>query len=55
VVRLQTVFRQASASLIVTNAHRVNQGLMPESPGESAGLSDFYLIEKDDPKSAYGS
>lgn len=50
VVRLQTVFRQASASLIVTNAHRVNQGLRPESPGENAGLSDFYLIEKDDPE-----
>ena len=49
VVRLQTVFRQASSSLIVTNAHLVNQGKMPMKVAETAGLSDFYLIEKEDP------
>ncbi|MBI5248364.1 MAG: ATP-dependent RecD-like DNA helicase [Desulfomonile tiedjei] len=48
VVQLRKVFRQANESLIVANAHRVNQGLMPESPNENAVLSDFYLIEKDD-------
>ncbi len=48
VVELRTVFRQASASSIVTNAHRVNQGLLPDSPKESPALADFYLIEKDD-------
>jgi exodeoxyribonuclease V alpha subunit len=49
VVRLQTVFRQASESMIVVNAHRINQGLLPVPTGESNALSDFYFIEKDDP------
>ncbi len=48
-VRLETVFRQAQSSLIVTNAHLVNQGMMPENDPNRADLSDFYLIEKDDP------
>jgi exodeoxyribonuclease V alpha subunit len=30
VVRLTEVFRQAAESRIVTNAHRINQGLMPD-------------------------
>jgi len=49
VVRLETVFRQASRSLIVTNAHLVNEGRMPIGDSEKGGLADFYLIEKDDP------
>lgn len=48
VVRLDTVFRQARESLIVTNAHRVNQGIMPVKERDSDTLSDFYLIEKED-------
>ena len=35
VVRLTEVFRQAAQSRIVTNAHRINQGQMPE-PGRRA-------------------
>jgi exodeoxyribonuclease V alpha subunit len=42
VVRLTEVFRQAAQSRIVTNAHRINQGRMPE-PGEDPG-SDFHLV-----------
>ena len=34
VVRLENVFRQAEKSPIVRNAHRINQGLMPEFQGE---------------------
>src|SRR5262249_34360352 len=30
VVRLTEVFRQAAASRIIVNAHRVNQGIMPD-------------------------
>src|SRR5205814_6205064 len=30
VVRLTEVFRQAANSRIITNAHRINEGLMPE-------------------------
>jgi exodeoxyribonuclease V alpha subunit len=52
VVRLQTVFRQAQESLIITNAHLVNQGKMPTKVTEGEGGSDFYLIEKDDPDEA---
>ena len=48
VARLTEVFRQAAESRIIVNAHRINQGQMPERPrpGEKA---DFYLIEIDDP------
>jgi exodeoxyribonuclease V alpha subunit len=48
VVRLTEVFRQASQSRIITNAHRVNQGLFPETPPKGAD-SDFFFIERDDP------
>ena len=49
VARLTEVFRQAAESRIIVNAHRINQGQMPEwpAPGEKA---DFYLIEIDDPE-----
>jgi exodeoxyribonuclease V alpha subunit len=52
VVRLETVFRQARSSLIITNAHLVNEGMMPVNQISGEGLSDFYLIEKDDPDEA---
>ena len=42
VVRLREVFRQAAQSRIVTNAHRINQGLLPEPGGEPG--SDFHLV-----------
>ncbi len=49
-VRLTEIFRQASNSFIVTNAHRVNNGQMPimDAPQES----DFFFIEQDDPQKA---
>ncbi len=52
-VRLTEVFRQAQASLIVTNAHRINQGHMPllnppqPAPGEPE--PDFFFIEREEP------
>ena len=48
VVRLSEVFRQAAQSRIVTNAHRINQGLMPE-PGNAPG-SDFHLVRCAEPE-----
>ena len=51
VVRLTEVFRQAAASRIITNAHRINQGAMPglnAPPGES----DFYFVPAEDPETA---
>lgn len=51
VVRLTEVFRQASASRIIVNAHRINAGEMPElSP--SGAESDFYFWEAGDPEQA---
>ena len=47
VVRLETIFRQAAGSLIIRNAHRINQGLMPET---HADAEDFFLFVKDDPE-----
>jgi len=49
-VRLTEIFRQAKTSQIVVNAHRVNQGYMPEIPAVSAELTDFYLIPADTPE-----
>jgi exodeoxyribonuclease V alpha subunit len=41
VTRLTHIFRQAQTSLIVTNAHRLNQGLMPLMPQRDC---DFYVF-----------
>jgi exodeoxyribonuclease V alpha subunit len=49
VVRLAHIFRQAEASRIVVNAHRVNQGLMP-IVGNDDPKTDFFFIEKDEPE-----
>ena len=50
VVRLTEVFRQAAGSRVVTNAHRINQGLMPELRGEAT--SDFHFIKAEEPEAA---
>jgi exodeoxyribonuclease V alpha subunit len=49
VVRLTEVFRQAANSRIITSAHQINQGRVPETPGDDA-LSDFYLVQRDLPE-----
>lgn len=48
VVRLDTVFRQAEASRIVTNAHRINRGEMPFLSNRKDG--DFFFLRQDDPE-----
>jgi exodeoxyribonuclease V alpha subunit len=45
-VRLTQVFRQASQSGVVTNAHRINAG----HPPLTSGLDDFFLFAEDDPE-----
>jgi exodeoxyribonuclease V alpha subunit len=47
VVRLTEVFRQAAQSRVIVNAHRINQGQMPEL--EAAEGSDFFFVEADEP------
>jgi hypothetical protein len=48
VVRLTEVFRQAAESRVITNAHRINQGRMPEPGGDPH--SDFHLVRCQDPE-----
>lgn len=49
VIRLQTIFRQAAGSHIVTNAHRVNRGEMPVFAKEA---HDFFLFPEDEAEAA---
>ena len=51
VVRLTEVFRQAAKSRIITSAHRINQGSMPDL-SRPEGDSDFYFVEAEDPEVA---
>lgn len=47
-VRLTRIFRQAQQSGVVTNAHRINEGVPPVTQG----LSDFFLFVEDDTEEA---
>ena len=48
VVRLTEVFRQAASSRIITNAHRIKQGVMADlAPAEDG---DFYFVDAVDPE-----
>jgi len=49
-IRLTEIFRQAKASQIVINAHRINQGYIPKAQLPGTELSDFYFIEADTPE-----
>ena len=51
VVRLTEVFRQAAQSRIITSAHKVNQGSIPDL-SRPEGSSDFYFVQADDPDTA---
>src|SRR6516162_882146 len=53
VVRLTEVFRQAAQSRIITGAHRINQGSIPDlcPPGLE---SDFFFVQAHDPETAVG-
>ncbi len=51
VVRLIEVFRQAAQSRIITSAHRINRGFIPDLSRPETG-SDFYFVQADDPETA---
>jgi exodeoxyribonuclease V alpha subunit len=51
VVRLTEVFRQAAQSRIITNAHKTNQGIIPDL-ARPEGDSDFYFVPADAPELA---
>jgi exodeoxyribonuclease V alpha subunit len=48
-VRLTEVFRQAANSQIITNAHRIRRGQMPDVRGTERD-SDFHFVERDEPE-----
>ncbi|NLY89075.1 MAG: ATP-dependent RecD-like DNA helicase [Firmicutes bacterium] len=45
-IRLKTIFRQAGTSKIITNAHRINQGRLPEVKN----ADDFFFIKVEEPE-----
>ena len=49
VVELNEIFRQAKESLIIVNAHKINNGILP-SFKPSGPKDDFYFIEQEDPE-----
>ena len=51
VVRLTEVFRQAARSRIVTSAHGINRGAIPDL-SRPDGDSDFYFVPAEDPETA---
>jgi exodeoxyribonuclease V alpha subunit len=51
VVRLTEVFRQAAHSRIITSAHQINRGSIPNL-SRPEGDSDFYFVHADDPETA---
>ena len=53
VVRLTEVFRQAAQSRIVTMAHRINKGELPDFE-KPEGESDYYFVEANEPERAVG-
>lgn len=53
VVRLSQIFRQEKDSLIVSNAHRINQGKKLIYPEKGDRGSDFYFIAQEDEQKAF--
>ncbi len=51
VVRLTEVFRQAAQSRIISSAHRINAGSLPDL-SRPEGDSDFYFVPAADPETA---
>ena len=45
-IKLSEIFRQASQSLIVTNAHKINEGIAPDL---SAKDKDFFFLPRESP------
>lgn len=54
VIELTEIFRQAAESRIVTGAHRINRGQLPEFPEEGDKTADLYFIGQPDAAKAIG-
>jgi len=46
-IRLDTIFRQSGESLIITNAHNINSGIMPVLDAKD---KDFFFMERSSPQ-----
>ena len=51
-VKLTEIFRQAQESMIVVNAHRVNDGQFPQTKSTTDRQSDFFFMEREEPEKA---
>ncbi|MDA8325458.1 MAG: ATP-dependent RecD-like DNA helicase [Nitrospiraceae bacterium] len=51
-VRLNEIFRQAKESMIVVNAHRINNGHMPVTGKTGVSPQDFYFFLAEEPELA---
>jgi exodeoxyribonuclease V alpha subunit len=47
--RLTRIFRQAKESMIVVNAHRINEGEFPLGATKPVPQADFFWVENEDP------
>ena len=52
VVRLTEIFRQARESQIITNAHRINQGIFPDLQSLYKE-GDFFLSKRKSPRKSW--
>jgi len=52
-LRLTEIFRQAAASRIIVNAHRINAGQLPLRNAPQDPLSDFYFLQADTPETIH--
>jgi exodeoxyribonuclease V alpha subunit len=52
VVELNEIFRQAKESRIIVNAHKINQGLIPQLDHKNKAdeSTDFYFIQQEEPE-----
>jgi exodeoxyribonuclease V alpha subunit len=48
--RLTEIFRQAAESRIITNAHRINAGSLPDLQASNDAAADFFFIEREQPE-----
>ena len=52
--RLTRIYRQALESMIVVNAHRINEGQFPRQSVKPPPEADFFWVECDDPAEVQG-
>ena len=49
-MRLTEIFRQAKESMIIVNAHRINQGDFPLIKADKNEITDFYFFQEEEPE-----